>query len=276
MLAHSSSFLHIFAPQKHILVCWVVKLSSKNDINYFEIKNYGFFPFRALLYIVVVYWSLNIFCDFTNKRCGCGLVIESGITRSKKGLTNDSWRCSTLWKIIKNSIEIEKDKKNHHQLAFKLVPTENQVYYLYLYLYSVNQLLVVLHYCGLMAWGIWLIYVSVPKGPIYQSIKDTKCHVRGLWWIMKSMQNENFSCDMHQMQACDRQKFPQGCVHSILNNFHTVKPCFHKMNLIFNIRSSSTTTAAAASEWTTLHDSNQISTDCYNFLHRAHRYVVHL
>ena len=91
-----------------------------------------------------------------------------------------------------------------------------------------------------MAWGIWLIYVSVPKGPIYQSIKDTKCHVRGLWWIMKSMQNENFSCDMHQMQACDRQKFPQGCVHSILNNFHTVKPCFHKMNLIFNIRSSST------------------------------------
>ena len=120
-----------------------------------------------------------------------------------------------------------------------------------------------------MAWGIWLIYVSVPKGPIYQSIKDTKCHVRGLWWIMKSMQNENFSCDMHQMQACDRQKFPQGCVHSILNNFHTVKPCFHKMNLIFNIRSSSTTTAA--SEWTTLHDSNQISTDCYNFLHSTYQ-----
>ena len=86
MLAHSSSFLHIFAPQKYMLVCWVVKLSSKNDINYFEIKNYGFFPFRALLYIVVVYWSLNIFCDFTNKRCGCGLVIESGITQSKKGL----------------------------------------------------------------------------------------------------------------------------------------------------------------------------------------------
>ena len=99
MLAHSSSFLHIFAPQKHILVCWVVKLSSKkNDINYFEIKNYVFFlsECKTLLYIVVVYWSLNIFCDFTNKRCGCGLVIESGITQSKKGLTNDSWRCSTL------------------------------------------------------------------------------------------------------------------------------------------------------------------------------------
>ena len=138
------------------------------------------------------------------------------------------------------------------------------------------RLTIVLHYCGLMAWGIWLIYVSVPKGPIYQSIKDTKCHVRGLWWIMKSMQNENFSCDMHQMQACDRQKFPQGCVHSILNNFHTVKPCFHKMNLIFNIRSTTLLPAAAdrpaaaASEWTTLHDSNQISTDCYNFLHSTY------
>ena len=45
------------------------------------------YPIMAL---VVVYWSLNIFCDFTNKRCGCGLVIESGITQSKKGLTNDS------------------------------------------------------------------------------------------------------------------------------------------------------------------------------------------
>ena len=205
----------------------------------------------------------------------------------KKGLKITVESVLHFEKIIKNSIKIEKDKKNHHQLAFNLklscispkrVPTENQLYILPSSTYI--RLTIVLHYCGLMAWGIWLIYVSVPKGPIYQSIKDTKCHVRGLWWIMKSMQNENFSCDMHQMQACDRQKFPQGCVHSILNNFHTVKPCFHKMNLIFNIRSSSTTTAAAASEWTTLHDSNQISTDCYNFLHRAHRYVgtyvVHL
>ena len=69
-------------------------------------------------------------------------------------------------------------------------------------------------------------------------------------------------------------KIPAGLCAFNFEQFSHCQAVFpqNEFNFQYQIYSS-TTTAAAASEWTTLHDSNQISTDCYNFLHRAHRYV---
>ena len=63
------------------------------------------------------------------------------------------------------------------------------------------------------------------------------------------MQNENFSCDMHQMQACDRQKIPAGLCAFNFEQFSHCQAVFpqNEFNFQYQIYSS-TTTAAAASE----------------------------